>query len=116
MTPLHIRDYIAGDTMLIDVAVKNRRGQVVTLVGSVATFAITWQQVNWVGDPLVVLASNGGSPKIVFTDAAKGLLRITIDPNLLSVGEYVSRLRLAMPSGEIQTVAGGQLICLPGPA
>lgn len=117
MTPINIFDYVASDTLVLDVAVVDKKtGRSMSLVGASVTWTLRPVRIGWVGDAVVTLENSGVSPGIVFIDAAKGRLRVTLAKDVLTIpGNYTNALEIELSSGDRETVGGGPFVCLAVP-
>lgn len=106
MTPMPILDYIAGDTLIFDVIVKDGNRYPADLTGATMTWSIMQADT-----PVYTATSAGGSPGIVFTNAIGGKARVTVPEGAFTtVGEFTSRTKVWLASGELQTVGSGRFV------
>lgn len=107
---VNITDYSAGDSLIADYTVKDGATQYrdpKSLVGAVVTWVIEKRRGTQITE-LLALASDDPSPKVVITDAANGVVRVTLEAGVFTqTGDFHHKLKVDI-SGVVETVASGR--------
>lgn len=108
MTAYNIADYVAGDSLVIELTVRDARGAAVDLTGATIRWGMAPVAVRQVGDPVVTKTVGAG---IEVTDAPKGKCRITLGAgDVADPGEYRHEAEITLANGQSYTVLSGTIM------
>lgn len=107
---VNIPDYNAGDSLIMEFTVLDKATSFKSaknLTRAVATWTLEKRYGNTI-TPLIKYASDDVGPNVSITDAANGLVRVTLDAEAFTqVGDYHHNLKINI-NGIVETVAGGR--------
>lgn len=109
MTTVTISDYVAGDTLVMNVLVTDSKGAAIDLTGATLKWAIAAGKPTdtTYATPLLLLTQGDG---ITVVDAVAGSVRVVLDEGRFTrAGSFVHELEVELASGESYTVARGVL-------
>lgn len=107
MTALNFADYIAGDSLVIDVTVRDADAAPVDLTGATLQWGVALVTRGVLGAAIVTKTTAGG---IDVVSAASGTLTITLDAgDITEAGTYHHELEVTLASGLSYTPLSGSI-------
>ena len=108
MTPINITDFYAGDTLVMEFEVRDKRGRPVDLTGASASFALAPViRAGVVGSTTYVLSSGEGD--ITFSSNVATVMLPA--GGFTTIGDHQLELQVILATGQSLTAARGLFRC-----